>query len=63
MESEKIHNSLDRYLQPNNNTGQVNGEVCDAQTGECYTMVSKDGLVERLNKKFITEDGRQLLKD
>jgi hypothetical protein len=38
-------------------------EVCDLQTGECYVIRSKDGIVERLNKKFITEDGRQLLED
>jgi hypothetical protein len=38
-------------------------EVCDMNTGECYVIRSKDGIVERLNKKFITEDGRQLLQD
>jgi hypothetical protein len=38
-------------------------EVCDMQTGECYTIKSKDGIVERINKKYITEDGRQLLQD
>jgi len=38
-------------------------EVCDSKTGECYTIIEKDGIVERINKKFITEDGRQLLQD
>jgi hypothetical protein len=38
-------------------------EVCDIQTGECYVIRSKDGIVERINKKYITEDGRQLLQD
>ena len=38
-------------------------EVCDINTGECYTIRSKDGIVERINKKYITEDGRQLLED
>lgn len=38
-------------------------EECDLQTGECYVIRSKDGIVERINKKFITEDGRQLLQD
>ena len=38
-------------------------EVCDLQTGECYIIRSKDGIVERINKKYITDDGRQLLQD
>ena len=38
-------------------------EVCDLQTGECYVIRTKDGIVERLNKTYITEDGRQLLQD
>ena len=38
-------------------------EECDLQTGECYVIRSKDGIVERINKKYITEDGRQLLQD
>lgn len=38
-------------------------EVCDLETGECFIIRSKDGLVERINKKYITEDGRQLLSD
>lgn len=38
-------------------------EVCDFQTGECYTIRSVDGIVERINKKYVIEDGRQLLQD
>jgi len=41
----------------------IEREECDLQTGECYIIRSKDGIVERINKKFITEDGRQLLQD
>ena len=37
--------------------------VCDLQTGECYTIRSMDGIVERINKKFVIEDGRELLQD
>jgi hypothetical protein len=37
--------------------------VCDRETGECYVIRTKDGLVERINKRYITEDGRQLLQD
>ena len=38
-------------------------EVCDMNTGVCHTILSKDGLVERINKKYLTDDGRQLLSD
>lgn len=38
-------------------------EICDNETGECYIMRSKDGIVERINKKYVTSDGRQLLQD
>ena len=31
------------------------------QTGECYTLRRKDGLVEKVNKRMVTEDGRTLL--
>jgi hypothetical protein len=37
--------------------------VCDLETGECYIIRTKDGLIERINKKYITEDGRLLLQD
>ena len=37
--------------------------VCDRETGECFVIRTKDGLVERINKKYIIEDGRQLLQD
>jgi hypothetical protein len=39
--------------------------ICDPVTGECYVIRSKDGLIERVTneKKYITEDGRQLLED
>jgi len=37
--------------------------VCDRETGECYVIRTKDGLVERINKRYIVEDGRQLLQD
>jgi len=32
-------------------------------TGECYTIREKDGIVESINKRYITDDGRQLLQD
>jgi hypothetical protein len=68
MNNEKLNNSLDDFM---NNPKQIKTvskdgmerEECDLQTGECYVIRSKDGIVERINKKFITEDGRQLLQD
>ena len=68
MNNEKLNKTLDNYM---DNPKQVKSvsrdgmerEECDLQTGECYVIRSKDGIVERLNKKFITEDGRQLLQD
>jgi hypothetical protein len=64
---DKLNKSLDQFLNPKI-TKQVKNnplerEECDLQTGECYTIRSKDGIVERINKKYITEDGRQLLQD
>jgi hypothetical protein len=63
----KINNSIDQFLKPKqvrsiSNDG-MEREECDLQTGECYIIRSKDGIVERINKKYITEDGRQLLQD
>lgn len=67
MENIKLNNAVDQFLNPKtvkplSNDGKEQ-EVCDLQTGECYVMRSKDGIVERINKRFITEDGRQLLQD
>lgn len=49
--SNKLNNELDAFL------GEENLEC----TGNECKLKSKDGLVEVVNKKFITEDGRQLL--
>jgi len=37
--------------------------ICDLETGECHILRLMDGLIERVNKKYITEDGRLLLQD
>lgn len=68
MNNEKLNNSLDNYMSRPKQVKTVSNdgmerEECDLQTGECYVIRSKDGIVERINKKFITEDGRQLLQD
>ncbi len=46
--------ALDRYLGKNTRiaeTDKGNGykEVCDLDTGDCYTVRMKDGLIERVN--------------
>ena len=62
-----VSKSLDKFLNKtyvkNSSQDGKEEEVCDLQTGECYVIRSKDGIVERINKKYITEDGRQLLQD
>ena len=58
----KLNNFLGESEKPKKeNTETEFKEVCDKDTGECYTIKSKDGLIERVNKKMITEDGRTLL--
>lgn len=67
MDSFKLKNSLDKFskqtIVKNVSDDGMESEQCDLQTGECYTIRSVDGIVERINKKFITDDGRQLLQD
>lgn len=67
MVKEKLNKILDKYMSNNivKNISKdgMEREECDIQTGECHIIRSKDGIVERINKKFITEDGRQLLQD
>lgn len=67
MDNIKVGSAIDNFLKnkkvTNLNTEGTEQEVCDMNTGECYVIRSKDGLVERINKKYITEDGRQLLAD
>jgi hypothetical protein len=59
MENNKFKNSVDQFLNPKTvksvSTDGKEEEVCDLQTGECYVLRSKDGIVERINKKYITE--------
>lgn len=60
-----ILDTLDNFMNKKQVTKKTNKEYeeCDLMTGECYTIREKDGIVERLNKKFVTNDGRQLLQD
>ena len=67
MNNSRINNAMDQFLTPKQvrsvSNDSMEREECDLRTGECYVIRSKDGIVERINKKFITEDGRQLLQD
>lgn len=67
MEEKKLKDTLDQFLEPkivkNVSPDQTEYEECDIQTGECFVIKTKDGIVERINKTFVTEDGRQLLHD
>ena len=67
MESSNLNKTIDQFLNPktvrSTSKDGKEQEVCDLQTGECYVIRSKDGIVERINKKYITDDGRQLLQD
>ena len=66
MENNKM-NAMDQFLNPkqvrNVSNDGMEREECDLVTGECYTIREKDGIVERINKRYITDDGRQLLQD
>jgi len=67
MENNKLNNTVDRFLNPkkvkNISNDGMEREECDIVTGECYTIREKDGIVERINKRYVTNDGRQLLQD
>jgi hypothetical protein len=67
MNNSRINNAMDQFLTPkqvrNVSNDEMEREECDMVTGECYTIRERDGIVERINKKYITNDGRQLLQD
>jgi hypothetical protein len=67
MDNNRVNDTVNQFLNPKqvrsvSNDG-MEREECDMVTGECYVIRSRDGIVERINKKYITEDGRQLLQD
>lgn len=67
MKSDKINDAVNQFLNPKTvvsvSDDGMESQECDLTTGECYIIRSKDGLVERINKKYVTDDGRQLLQD
>lgn len=55
-----IKESIDTYLGKNTrmstkNNGDGTSEICDLDTGICYTYKEKDGLIERSNTKFLNK--------
>jgi hypothetical protein len=54
-DNKKLNTSLDSYLNSENQDPNL-----DCSSGVCVIKGDKS-LVERINKKIITEDGRQLL--
>lgn len=55
---ENIKNTLENYLNLTKNVEKKTKNSSDE-----IELLEKDGLVERLNKKYLVEDGRQLLND
>ena len=54
-----IKNLLDNYLSKDTRltereTGNGYKEVCDLDTGDCYTLRIKDGLIERVDNTMNT---------
>lgn len=55
----ELKNRLDNYLNKNGRYSEKeagNGfkEVCDLETGDCYTVRMKDGLIERVDNTLKT---------
>lgn len=55
-----LKNNLDDFLNDEEKRKQLENEEMDCSSGVCIIKGDKS-LVERINKKIITEDGRQLL--
>jgi len=56
MVSNNLKNKLDSFLGKNTRISEVNvnsesQEVCDLDTGICYTVRTRDGLIERTENK------------
>jgi hypothetical protein len=54
-----INNALDKFLNKNE-TPTTNQTQNDSST---ETLKAKDGLIERIDKTYITESGKILLRD
>ena len=52
----ELDDKLDEFI-----SDEATAEDCGCTTEECRIKHRKDGLVERISKKLIIEDGRELL--
>jgi hypothetical protein len=59
MSNNKLKNNINNFLDSEENLNDVQSEM-DCTSNECVIKNDKS-LVERINKKIITEDGRELL--
>jgi len=55
----RLNKAMDSFLQGSSNLDESNQEM-DCSSGVCVIKNDKS-ILERINKKIITEDGRQLL--
>ena len=53
MDDKNLTDKLDDFLEDNETNEECTDETC--------LIPKKDGLIERVNKKMITDDGRELL--
>ena len=64
-EKENLENTVNEFLEDKINDREIDKEQSEEEicvTKECK-MKNGSGLLERVDKKYITNDGRQLLND
>ena len=60
MNDKNLKKGLDNFLTDEEKQKQLENQEMDCSSGTCVIKDDKS-IVERINKKIITEDGRQLL--
>ena len=60
MSDNNLKNSINNFLTDEEKAKQAQQQDMDCSSGVCVIKGDKS-LVERINKKIITEDGRELL--
>ena len=60
MNDKNLKKGLHNFLTDEEKQNQLENQEMDCSSGTCVIKDDKS-LVERINKKIITEDGRQLL--
>jgi hypothetical protein len=59
MNNNKLKNNINNFLNSDEDLNGIQSEI-DCTSNECVIKNDKS-LVERINKRIITEDGRELL--